>query len=93
MDDSTKYILEQINNNITLLRDELHSSMNEVKQNLNEFKRKAITKNECNANRAKDYIKLGERKEDISLKKVAIMCSILSAVISGITVLLSGMIK
>lgn len=93
MDDSTKYILEQINNNITLLRDELHSSMDEVKQNLNEFKQKAITKNECIATRAKDYIELGEKKEDISLKKVAIMCSILSAIISGITVILSGMMK
>lgn len=82
MDDSTKFILNQLNENITVLRNEMHEKTEELKEELKTFKATIISKKDCANIRFKNEINSGVKKEEFSLKKVTVICGTVSAVIS-----------
>lgn len=90
MDESTRILLESINDNVKNLREDIKDDMKilqaDVKENnkiINEIKKDYVTKKDCNHNVEKIEKRENDNK-NLSYKKLALMISGVSGCIYGL---------
>ena len=90
MDEATKFILNQLNDNITILREETHQRLDNIEKKINE---KIVTKEFCDNKRKETMYKTGVKKEELSYKKITVICTTISGVVAAIITLVSNLFK
>lgn len=109
--DILKMLLDQINNNINVLREEHHINIDNINTNINEniteiktkieildikigeIQKKYITKEYYNSNMKDLNNNIQIKKDEISLKKLTLILSCISAGIAGIISIITKVIN
>lgn len=96
MDDSLKFILNQLNENITTLREEIHSQTSDIRNELKteirqiqiRLNTEIMLKKDCGNIRKQNKYKYNSdiKKEELSVRKITVICGTVSA---GITLVIN----